>query len=635
MTDASAPAALGGDHAVRTGKARTALLTIGAIGVVYGDIGTSPLYAFRETLRPAIAAGLTEAAVIGCASLLVWALIVIVTLKYVTFLLLADNRGEGGVLALYARVRAATPDPSVFLLLLAVCGAAFFFGDAVLTPAISVLSAAEGMAIIAPGVEPFVLPIAVGIVTALFTLQRRGTGAISVWFGPICLVWFLTLGVTGLTWVMERPDVLRALSPFPGLGFLATHGALGLLVMSGVFLAVTGAEALYADLGHFGRLPIRMAWLVVVFPCLVLAYLGQAALVLIHPETVENPFFLSVSEAMQPFLIVLATAATVIASQAVITGAFSLGRQALLLGLLPRLEIRHTSQTHHGQIYIPVMNWALMVGTLWLMLEFGTSSALASAYGIAVVGTMIVTSLLALLYLVRIRGYGHVRAFLSVLPILVVEAAFAAANFTKLHEGGYVPVLIAVAMLLVMWAWVRGTAMISAKTRHTEIPLEGFLSSMRGSSVARVPGTAFFLTGDGSTVPAALLHNLKHNRVLHARNVLLTVKTASVPHVDDDERLEMEDLGQGFQRVTLRFGFMETPNVSRALGLARREGLKFDVMSTSFFLGRRRYVPGMRIGMSRILDRIYVALTRVAADPIDYFHLPRDRVVEIGARMSV
>jgi KUP system potassium uptake protein len=633
MTYTPAPAAPAGAHEIR--PRRTALLTLGAIGVVYGDIGTSPLYAFRETLKPALATGLTEAAVIGCASLLVWALVTIVTLKYVTFLLLADNRGEGGVLALYARVRAATPAPSTFLLLLAVCGAAFFFGDAVLTPAVSVLSAAEGLVLIAPGIEPWVLPIAIGILTALFVVQRHGTSAISAWFGPICLVWFLTLGLTGLTWVLQRPDVLAALSPLPGIAFLTTHGAVGLLVMSGVFLAVTGAEALYADLGHFGRLPIRLAWLLVVFPCLALAYLGQAALVLLHPETAVNPFFLSVSDGLRPALIAIATAATIIASQAVISGAYSLGRQALLLGLLPRLEIRHTSEEHHGQIYIPVINWALLIGTLWLMVEFGSSSALASAYGIAVVGTMIVTTLLALVYLVRVKGWSTGAATLAVAPMLAIEGVFALANGTKIAQGGYVPVLLAAAMLVVMWAWVRGTSLITAKTRRTEIPLDGFLASMQDSSVTRVPGTAFFLTANGATVPAALLHNLKHNRILHERNVLLTVETAPVPRVDEDERLQIEDLGAGFQRVRMSFGFMETPNVSRALMQARREGLKFDVMSTSFFLGRRRYVPGARIGMSLALDRLYVALTRIAADPIDYFHLPRDRVVEIGARMAV
>lgn len=624
-----------GEHVKSAGSKSVFALALGSIGVVYGDIGTSPLYAFRETLHAVSHGGFGLGEVSGIISLLVWTLMIIVTGKYVLFLLTADNKGEGGDLALFARVQRASRARSIFLLMLGITGAAFFFGDAILTPAISVLSAVEGIALIAPAFEPAVMPVALGVLVGLFLVQRRGTGAISAWFGPITAVWFLAMALLGLYWIFQRPEVLVSLSPLPGLRFLFAHTGIALIVLSGVFLAVTGAEALYADLGHFGKSPIRLAWFALVFPALVLNYLGQGALVMSNPAAAESPFFLMAPEMLRAPLVGLATVATIIASQAVITGAFSVARAALQLGLLPRLEIRHTSEDHQGQIYIPTINWMLMIGVVVLILQFGSSTALAGAYGISVSGSMVVTSFLSILYLRHVRGWPWLASIAVMVPLLLVEWSFVAANLLKFVDGGYVPVVISLCAMLIMLSWSRGTALVAQRTRKTMVSLSSFVTNMAKSSVARVPGVAFFLTSDPNAVPPAMLHNLKHNRVLHEKNIVVTVEVADTPSVPEEERMQLSEIDEHFSILRLRFGFMETPNVSRALIQGRKIGLKFDVMATSFFLGRRRLVIGQKIGMPGLMDKLYVFLTRFSADPIDYFHLPRDRVVEIGARMSV
>jgi KUP system potassium uptake protein len=619
------------DEARRQG---VAALTLGAIGVVYGDIGTSPIYAFREALRATGAAMPGAGEVLGILSLLIWTLILIVTVKYVFFLLRADNRGEGGILALYTLVRLAAGKRSVPVLLLALAGAALFAGDAAITPAISVLSAVEGTELILPALSAYVLPVTIGILIALFVVQRHGTANVAKLFGPVCVLWFLALGGLGLWHIADAPSVLASFNPAWGVDFLIDHPGVAFVVLGAVFLAVTGGEALYADLGHFGRRPIMLAWFVLVLPALLLNYLGQGAMVLADPEKAEDSFFAMAPEALLPVLVVLATAATVIASQAVITGAFSMARGAIQLGFLPRLRIRHTAEGQSGQIYIGAINWLLLGGVLWLVMAFGSSSALASAYGIAVTGTMVLTTILGTLYLVRSGRLKAPMAMLLAAPILGVELVFLTSNLAKIGDGGYVPVIAAAVVAFVMWAWWRGTQAVQARVAKLAVSVPSLVRMMRNSSVHMIPGTAFFLTGDPEIVPSALLHNIKHNRVLHEQTVLMTVETLRVPYATVDERVFVEPLGGSFVRLVLRFGFMETPNVSRALAHARRAGLKFDVMSSTFFLGRRRAVA-TGTGMELVLDKVYVALSRMAADPTDFYHLPRDRVVELGERVAI
>ena len=612
-----------------------AALTIGAIGVVYGDIGTSPLYALREALRPVAHDGLARSEVLGVISLLIWTILLIVTVKYVLFLLRVDNRGEGGILALYTLTRLAIGRRSYGVLALGIAGAALFLGDAVITPAVSVLSAVEGIKLVAPSFEQYVLPVTMGILLALFVVQQHGTQAISVAFGPITAIWFITMGVTGTVELMKDPGVLAAFNPVWGLSFLFSHGLMAFFVMGAVFLAVTGAEALYADLGHFGRKPISLAWFTLVFPALILNYLGQGALVLRDHAAIENPFFLLVPEWILPALVALATVATVIASQAVITGAFSMVRAAIQLGLLPRLSVIHTSGSQSGQIYIPAINWLLMAGVMAFVVNFRTSEALAAAYGISVTGAMIVDSILAMIYVYKGWRWSLWLIILIALPFVGLESTFFLSNMTKFFHGGFVPVALAVTISVLMFSWWRGTQLAMAAGHKQMVDLDSFARSMLKSSVHVVPGTAFFLTSDSNAVPPALLHNLKHNRVLHDRNVILTVETVRVPTVNERDRAEYLPINDRFARLILRFGFMESPNVSKALGRARREGLKFDVMTTSFFLGRRKVVLGGRDGMGRVLDRLFIALGRFSADPSEFYQLPRDRVVELGARISV
>ena len=616
-------------------KQGLAALTMGAIGVVYGDIGTSPLYAMREALRPVAHDGLERSEVLGVISVLIWTLMIIVTIKYVMFLLRADNQGEGGILALYTLTRAAIGRRSYGVLALGIAGAALFMGDAVITPAVSVLSAVEGIELVAPAFAEFVMPVTIGILLGLFVVQKHGTNAIAVAFGPIMTLWFLTMGLMGARQLAIDPGVLAAFNPVYGVAFLIKHGVVAFFVMGAIFLAVTGAEALYADLGHFGRAPIRMAWFTLVFPSLVLNYLGQGALVLHDPTAIDNPFFHLVPDSILPALVALATLATVIASQAVITGAFSMTRAAVQLGLLPRLSIVHTSESQSGQIYIPAINWVLLVGVLAFVLNFRTSSALAAAYGISVTGAMIVDSVLAVIYSHKGWRWPLWAIIPAALPFIAMESTFFLSNMTKFLAGGFVPVCLSLTIAAMMFSWWRGTQLAAATSHKQMVDLDSFARSMMKSSVHVVPGTAFFLTSDSDAVPPAMLHNIKHNRVLHERNIILTVETLRVPTVGEEDRAEYTPINDRFGRLRLRFGFMETPNVSRALGRARREGVRFDVMTTSFFLGRRKVVLGASTGLARILDRIYIALGRFSADPSEFYQLPRDRVVELGARISV
>jgi len=609
-------------------------LTLGAIGIVYGDIGTSPLYTFREAARPAAEGGLTEAEVLGVVSLLLWAMMLIVSAKYVLFLLRADNRGEGGILSLVALVQKAS-GRSGAVFLLGLVGAALFFGDAIITPAISVLSAVEGLRLVTPVFNPFVLPIAVGILVALFLVQTHGTAGLARWFGPVTLVWFLAMAAAGLNQIVAMPGILAAIDLRFGIAFLQWHGQVGFIVLGAVFLCVTGAEALYADLGHFGRKPIRIAWFGMVLPALALNYLGQGALVLSDPAALRNPFFLLVPSWALPPMVVLATVATVIASQAVITGAFSMSRQAIQLGFLPRLVIRHTSESEGGQIVLPFVNVALMVGVLLLVVEFQSSTALAAAYGIAVSGAMLVTTALAWGFLRRVWHLPIWLASVALLPVGALEVAFFAANLAKVTEGGYVPLTVSAILVAMMWTWSRGTRQLFEQTRTLAVPLDQFIPRIEAGSALRAPGAAVYLTSDSNATPPALLHNLKHNHVLHDRIIVLTVETREVPRIPDADRAVIERLSDRFERVRLRFGYMETPNVNRALGQCRKRGLRFEGLKTTFFVGRRKLFANAEVGMPLWQDHLYIAMSRLAADPSDFYHLPRDRVVELGSQMAV
>ncbi len=610
-------------------------LVIGSIGVVYGDIGTSPLYAFRESALAAGDGGVSEAEILGVLSLIFWALILVVTLKYVVLLMRADNRGEGGTLALMALVQRAVGKGRGLVLLLGIFAAALFYGDAMLTPALSVLSAVEGLEIAAPGLSAYVLPISVVILIALFLVQFRGTANVAFFFGPITCIWFVVLGLLGVIQIVGNPQVLVALNPLHALLFLAEHGAIGVVTLGAVFLAVTGAEALYADLGHFGRRPIQVAWIFFVLPALTLNYFGQGALVLDQPEAISSPFFHMAPDWARLPLVVLATAATVIASQAVITGAYSLSRQAIQLGLLPRLEIRHTSEANPGQIYLPRINTILLLGVLLLVGLFRSSSALAGAYGIAVSGTMVVTALLLFVVIWRVWRWGAVAAALIVLPLLVVDVTFLAANLLKVVDGGWFPLLLAALLTVVMITWQKGSRILFEKTRRMEMPLGDLVRQLESRPPPRVAGTAVFLTSDPDSTPTALLHSLKHFKVLHERNVILTVQTADTPRVKPDQRVTIESLSRTFARVTIRYGFAEQPNVPKALALARQIGWTFDIMSTSFFLSRRSLRPSPQGSMPLWQDRLFLLLSRNADDASSYFRIPTNRVVEIGTQVVI
>ncbi|WP_439575651.1 potassium transporter Kup [Phreatobacter sp.] len=635
---APAPPAHGGAQNGH-GQAGFGALFIGSIGVVYGDIGTSPLYAFREAMRAALGPNLEGAvpreAVIGILSLILWALILLVTIKYVLLLLRADNQGEGGTLTLLALVQKIVGRDKLAIIGVGVIGAALFYGDAAITPAISVVSALEGLKLVTPVFEPYILPLTVVIIVGLFAVQRHGTARVARFFGPITLVWFLTMAVLGFLHIWDDLGVLAAFNPVNGALFLASNGTVGLIALGAVFLAVSGCEALFADLGHFGRRPIQWAWLGVVFPCLTLNYLGQGAMVLAKPETLVNPFFLlAPGWALLP-LVALATMATIIASQAVITGAFSLTRQATQLGLLPRLKIMHTSEEHAGQIYLPFINWSLMVAVLILVLTFQTSSRLASAYGVAVSGTMVVNSILFFLVVWRVWKWNRFAAAAITVPFLAIEVVFFGANLTKTLEGGWVPLMLAAGIVFLMFTWRTGTRILGEKTRRIEVPLADLMRSFEKRPPHRVPGTAVFLTSDHAYAPASLLHNLKHNKVLHEHNVFLAVNTAETPRVPDGERISFEKINDTFSKLVVRFGYMETPHVPKALIACKKVGLKFDMMSTSFFLSRRHLKASGKLGMPLWQDYIFIGMAVNANSASDYFHLPTGRVVEVGTQVTI
>lgn len=614
-------------------------LVLGSMGVVFGDIGTSPLYAFKVALEAAGAlhGDVSRSTVLGVLSLILWSLILVVTAKYVLILLRADNKGEGGTLSLMAlAMKGINSEHYRFaVMVLGMIAAALFYGDALITPAISVISAVEGLEIAAPQLETYVVPLTVVILIALFAFQSRGTAHVAAYFGPVMIVWFLAIAVAGLAHIADDPGVFWALNPTYGLSFVATHGYIGLLTLGAVFLAVTGAEALYADLGHFGRKPIQTAWLYLVFPCLVLNYFGQGALVLAHPDAISSPFYRLMPEwALYP-MILLATAATVIASQAVITGAFSLTNQAVQLGLLPRLQIRRTSETQAGQIYIPRVRALLLVGVLFLVVMFRSSDSLAFAYGLAVSGTMVADGIMAFIVIWLIWRWSFWAVAALMLPFIFIDFAFLGANLLKIPQGGWVPLLIGSGLVIIMLTWRRGARILASKTRRLETPLEPLAQSLAKRPPHMVPGTAVFLTADPASAPTALLHSLKHYKVLHENNVILTIRTENIPRVAPQDRVEIAPIAGQFQRLILHFGFMETPNIPKALAVARKVGFTYDIMSTSFFLSRRSVRPDSRSGMPLWQDRLFIFLAQNADDASSYFQLPTDRVVEIGTQVTV
>jgi KUP system potassium uptake protein len=613
-------------------------LMLGSIGVVYGDIGTSPLYALREAVMAASGgdpARVTPIAVFGVVSLILWALIVVVTLKYVVILLRADNNGEGGTLALMALAQRAVTRAAPAIVLLGIISGALFYGDAVITPALSVLSAIEGIKLVTATFDPYVVPLTVVILLALFAVQSRGTARVAAFFGPIMAVWFAVLAIGAIGPILRHPEVLYALNPIYAVSFMLHHGIIGFVTLGAVFLAVTGAEALYADLGHFGKRPIQTAWLFIVLPSLALNYLGQGALLLATPHAVENPFFLMFPDwALLP-MVSLATVATVIASQAVITGAYSLTRQAIQLGLLPRFEVRHTSEAHSGQIYIPRINMLLLVAVTLLVLMFRSSSALASAYGISVTGTMVVTGMMGFVVIWKVWKWSPIAAAALIAPFLFLDLTFLAANLLKVLEGGWVPLALGSVVMLLMYTWRRGSRLLVEKSRKLEFPLADLVAMLEKRPPQRVPGTAIFLTSDPLSAPTALMHSLKHYKVLHEKNVILTIETAPTPRINPSERVRLEEISKTFSKVTLRFGFMESPNVPKTLAIARKLGWQFDIMSTSFFLSRRALKPAAHSGMPRWQDHLFIALSRTANDATDYFQIPTGRVVEVGTQVTI
>ena len=614
-------------------------LALGSVGVVFGDIGTSPLYAMREALGHARGGGGGEAAVLGVVSLVTWALILIVTVKYVVFLMRADNKGEGGTLALMALAQRVSPGGrSLVIFLLGMFGAALFYADGIITPAVSVLGSMEGMKEI-PGIGDqlgkFVLPGAAAILVALFLIQSRGTASVARLFGPITALWFVTLAVLGLIHIGDDLSIFRALSPHYGVIFLIDNGFLGFIILGSVFLAVTGAEALYADMGHFGKKPIQMAWVALVLPSLVLNYLGQGALVLANPEARANPFFLMIPEIAYWPVWLLSIAATVIASQAVITGAFSMTQQAVQLGLFPRIDIRRTSETQAGQIYVPMVNTVLLVGVLVLLVMFRTSSNLAAAYGIAVTGAMFVDTLL-FFYIIRYMWKRPLwQAVCACTAFGFLDLVFISSNLLKIPQGAWLPLVLGAALVVMMWTWNRGAQILSEKTRRDSVSLLELADILKARAPHRAPGTAIFLTSDPDTAPVALMHNLKHNKVLHEKNIILTIHTAETPRVREEDRVRIEPVNDDFKKVIIGYGFMESPNVPKALGLCRKLGLKFDIMATSFFLGRRSVVPSAQSGMPLWQDKLFIFLMKNAANPTDFYKIPPGRVVEMGTQVTV
>jgi KUP system potassium uptake protein len=645
--DTSSATALATPPSPRAARLRFGGLMLGSMGVVFGDIGTSPIYTFRTALNQAAQGALGKSEILGIVSLMLWALIIVVTVKYVLFMMRADNKGEGGILSLMALAQSAMGRRTRVILVLGVIGAALFYGDAIITPAISVLSAVEGLKT-APGLADAITPsveiaIALVILIGLFMVQSRGTAKVATLFGPICLIWFVVIAALGVAHIPEEPAILWAFNPLLGVRFLFTHGIIGLFVMGSISLTITGAEALYADMGHFGRGPIQAAWSVAVFPALALNYLGQGAFALHYLSTAghaagvadQDWFFLMVPSALRIPMVVLANAATVIASQAVISGAYSLSSAAMQMGLLPRLEVHRTSGEHHGQIYLPTINLALMIGVILLVGIFKNSDALSNAYGLAVTGTMSVTTMLAAVVVRRQWKWSRLATGLLVVPLVMVDLIFFGANSLKLLSGGWVPVAIAMGMILVMATWMRGTAIIATKSRRDRIPMTDFLASIARRPRHQVPGTAVYLTPHPELTPSALLHNLKHNGVLHKTNVIVAVETTDAPRVSPDARATVKILNESFVAVTLAFGFMETPDVPSAMARLHIPGLTFNPADTSYFLGRRTILPTHDRGLMHLQDLLFIALNRNSADPSEVFAIPPGRVVEMGVQVAV
>jgi KUP system potassium uptake protein len=621
----------------RAGLKQLLPLAIGAIGVVYGDIGTSPLYTMRLCFSGGHMA-ITPDNVLGILSLIFWSVTVVVTIKYATIIMRADNQGQGGILALMALAlqKVSAKRRQAIVLALCIAGTALFYGDGMITPAISVLSAVEGLKIATPLFEPYVLPITAAIVIGLFAVQRRGTGSVGALFGPIVCVWFVVLTILGINQIVREPGVLLALSPHYALAFWIASPTIAFIVMGAVFLSVTGSETLYADMGHFGRPPIRLSWLFLVLPALVINYFGQGALLLRDPGAIENPFFRLVPEWGLYPLVIIATMATIIASQAVISGAFSMTRQAVQLGLLPRLEIRHTSESEIGQIYIPQVNWLLLVCILVLIFGFRSSDKLANAYGIAVSGTMLIDTVMAFLVARSHWLWSMPKAAVVFGGFLIIDVMFVGTNMLKFVGGGWFPLLIGAAVFWVLTTWHRGRKILVTQLRDIAVPLDGFLARVTDKHPVRVPGTAVFLTADANNVPFCLLHNLKHNKVLHQRVILLSVTTESVPVVHERDRTSIDDLGKGFYRMIARYGFAESPNVPRVLAAAaERMGFAFNMMDISFFLGREKLVASKKPHMSGLRERLFIWLQRNAVSATDFFRIPSNRVVELGAQVEV
>jgi KUP system potassium uptake protein len=619
-------------------NSRLLKLSLAALGVVYGDIGTSPLYALRECFSGEHAVETTPANILGVLSLTFWSLIVVVSVKYLIFVMRADNQGEGGILALTALVQPARGDEHRDrgrLVLLGLFGAALLYGDGMITPAISVLSAVEGLRVATPLFDPYVSPLTVFILVALFLVQQRGTAQVGAIFGPVTLTWFLIIAALGARGITMQPHVLVAVNPRYGVAFFTDNGMAGLLVLGAVFLSVTGGEALYADMGHFGKRPIRAGWFAVVLPALLLNYFGQGALVLLHPVTAHNPFYgLAPGWAIYP-LVVLATAATIIASQAVISGCFSLTRQAIQLGFSPRMEIQHTSAEEVGQIYVPTVNWILMAATIGLVLGFKSSSSLAAAYGIAVTTTMMITTLLFYVVTRRLWHWGRWVALPLATAFLVVDVSYFAGNVIKVEHGGWFSLVVAGAVFALMSTWKRGRQILAERLRIGELPVQSLLEDIAANPPLRVPGTAVFMTGRAYGVPAALLHNLKHNKVVHQRVILLTVLTVDAPRVRPEDRIDVTPLDMGFYRVIVRFGFMEDPDIPAALSVAGRDRLELDWVTTTFFLSRETLLITERPGMAPWRERLFAFMARNAARAMAYYRIPPDQVIEIGAQVEL
>ena len=616
---------------------RLATLTLAALGIVYGDIGTSPLYAIKEvfggTHHPV---PITPDNVLGVLSLFLWSLLIVVTLKYVSFIMLANNKGEGGIIALMT-LALHKGDPASkrhkVLIALGLFGAALFYGDGVITPAISVLSAVEGLELITPAFKPYIQPITLIILVGLFFFQRRGTASVGALFGPIMLIWFAVLAIFGGMSIIEHPAVLAAVNPVYGINFLFGNSALGFFALGAVVLCITGAEALYADMGHFGAKPIQYAWLGYVLPALVINYFGQGALLLDNPEAVTNPFYLMAPEwAIYP-LVILSTVATIIASQAVISGAFSITQQAIQLGYTPRLEIQHTSDREIGQIYLPAINWLLLIAIIGLVIGFGSSSNLAAAYGIAVTGTMLITNLLAIAVAIRLWEWSPWRAVLGALPFIVIDLGFFLANSVKIPDGGWFPLVFGLGVFILLTTWKRGRELLHERLAADALELKPFIEDMAGSGIERVPGTAIFMTPNPETVPHAMLHSLKHFKTLHEQVVILSVSVFDVPYVPDIDRIEVRKLTGNFSQVIVQYGYKDEPDIPAALALCRNAGLDIEMMDTSFFLGRETLIPKLGSEMAYWRELLFVAMFRNAGSATTYFKIPSNRVVELGAQI--